>query len=460
MEYGVECMKKWFLSFVLLMLVLPLLSGCGETEAEPVVTTQQLRIGILSDIHSNTAPVYDPLERVEKALRFFKEKGVDGIMITGDLLDSGDAYSIMQLQDVWLDVFPNNINDLTGERVEPLFVYGNHDEMMVLDRYWFDGIGSEYEDAWIKEIKGYQFVGVHYTQENGTLVQKLLSQAQALSADKPFFFAQHIPMANTVVGGYSSYGGHVIPIHDILKKSYNCVVFSGHTHVPITDERSIWQSTSKKDPQFTAVNCGTMFYGFLKDFCNIEINGDPYRTQQGIYMVVDGSVVTLERYSLTDIELTYENGVASIDSSKAKTIGVPWVFDAMDKKNRPYDYDDRAEAAGKPVFPEGGQLEITELTSEGLTLTIPAAQVDAPEGYSDVVQSYYIEIADTASGEVVQTLEVASSYHIDTEPERLNQPVTTFVRGLEAGKEYTISVCARECYQKSSDPIVITVTVP
>ena len=143
----------------------------------------------------------------------------------------------------------NNVNDLTGESVEPMFIYGNHDEGLIQEQIWFTEMGSEYEDAWIKEIKGYQFVGVHYTKEDETIVQKLLEQAKGKSTDKPFFFAQHVPAANTVIGGYDVYGGNEIPVQDTLQRSYNCVVFTGHTHLPITDERAIWQSSGKKDAQ-------------------------------------------------------------------------------------------------------------------------------------------------------------------------------------------------------------------
>ncbi len=457
-------MKKIICSILCIMMLMAWMVsavGCKEAEpqaTEPVVTTNLLRIGILSDTHSNTSPAFKPLERLEKALRFFKEKGVDGVMITGDLLDSGDKVSLMDLQDVWLEVFPNNQNDLTGERVEPLFVYGNHDEVLVEEEFWFDEIGSEYEEAWIKEIKGYQFVGVHYTKENGMQVQKLLEQAKEKSTDKPFFFAQHVPAAGTVIGGYSNYGGNVIPVQETLKKSYNCVVFTGHTHLPITDERAIWQSNSKKNPQCTVVSCGTLHYGFLKDFSKLEINGDQHATQQGMYMVVDGSQVTLERYSFSDMELTYENGVGKIDSTQAKMIGSPWTFDAMQQKKRPYDYEDRAEAAQQPVFPENATLEVSELTTSSLTLTVPAASVGAPEGFSDVVQSYYAEIIDPQSGEVLKTVEIAAPYHIDREPVHLDVPVTIKVTGLDAATEYTVHVYARECYQVASEPLSLQVT--
>ena len=455
-------MKKFISGILVLasLLLMITMSGCSEKN-EPVVTTHLLRIGILSDTHINADTRHNMYERLEKALMFFKQKGVDGVLITGDLQDQFDLESgkdaIAELQDIWQQVFPNNINDLTGEPVEPMFIYGNHDEALVEAQYWFDGIGSEYEDAWIKEIKGYQFVGVHYTKESGTLTQKLLKQAQEASGEKPWFFAQHVPMKDTVIGGMGSYDGHRFPIQSAVKKSSNCVVFTGHTHIPITDERCIWQPGSKRDAQCTVISCGTQHYSYLKDFSELEINGDDHQTQQGMYMIVDGSQVTLERYSFTDMELTYSNGVGQINMDDAKMIGVPWVFDASQKENRVYDYEHRAEAAQQPEFPEGAALEITELTETTVTVKIPAATVEAPEGFSDLVQSYYVELIDTATGEVVKTAEVAAPYHIDTEPSNLNQPVTVKLNGLESEKAYTLMVYARECYQKASEPLTIEV---
>ena len=440
-----------------MLVVACITTGCTKKD-EPVVTTPLLRIGILSDTHINADTRYSMYDRLEKALMFYKQKGVDGILITGDLQDNrtsaAEAMSAMEeFQDIWLRVFPNNVNDLTGEYVEPMFIYGNHDKSLVEAEYWFDGIGSEYEDAWIKEIKGYQFVGAHFTKEEDALVQKYLEQAKTSSADKPFFYVQHAPMANTVVGGASSYDGVVIPNQDSILRSHNCVVLTGHTHVPLTDERAIWQSNSKKAAQYTVVSCGTTHYSYLRDFSDLEINGDAHQTQQGLYMVVDGSQVSLERYSFTDLELTYADGVALINMSDVKLIGKPWMFDATQKNDRPYDYQTRVDHAQQPVFPEDAALEITDLTSDSFVITIPAATVGAPEGFSDLVQSYYVEVVNTATGETVTSKEIAAPYHIDTDPVRLNQAVTIKLTGFIPGAEYIVYAYARECYQKFSEPI-------
>ena len=159
-------MKKravsWFcLAVMLVSLCGGLLSGCdfkgGKNVPQNVVTTPLLRIGILSDIHVSRSVWGDQQhERLEKALLFFKEKGVDGVLIAGDLQENTDftvaSENIEEVVDIWFNVFPDNTNDLTGEHVEPLFIYGNHDIGLVEAEYWPERLG-EYEPAWIKEIK-------------------------------------------------------------------------------------------------------------------------------------------------------------------------------------------------------------------------------------------------------------------------------------------------------------------
>ncbi len=436
-----------------------LLSGCGGEKE--VITTNLLRVGILSDIHVGFHSSSQQSDRLEKALLFYKNKGVDAIMIAGDLQEFSDAGKaigwIEEVADIWFRVFPDNKNDLTGERVEPLMIYGNHDVGLVEAEYWPERFG-EYTDAWIKEIKGYQFVGAHYTKEDTDLAKTLVGKAEALSEDKPFFFCQHQPVMDTVLGESEGLLGTGVPMYDVLRSYENCVVFSGHTHIPITDERSIWQTNSKKGARFTAVNCSTINYGWLKSYSTMDINGCADDTQQGMYMIVDGPNVTLERYSFFDLELIYDKESVSIDMSKVEQIGAPWVFDATQKKNRPYDYDTRALEAYKPEFPADAALDVSSVGTSIVNIFVPAATVDAPEGYSDLIQSYYAEAIDVLTGEVVATAEVATEHHVDIDERRLQNEVFLGMEGLTPNTTYEIRVYARECYQVSSEPLIAQVT--
>ena len=170
------------------------------------------------------------------------------------------------------------------------------------------------------------------------------------------------------------------------------------------------------------------------------------------------NVYTFDHYqtdksSFTDMEMTYLEGVATINMEAAQLIGVPWTFDALQTKKRPYDPENRAIKAHQPVFAEDAVLTFVEITSTGAVVTIPPATVTAPEGYSDVVQSYYVEVVDPTTGEVIKIAEIAAPYHIDDSQERLNQPVTLTITDLTPNTQYTILAYARECYQKASQPL-------
>ena len=457
---------SWLLTTVLLVsLMATLMTGCSKEVAnvqQPVVTTPLLRIGILSDVHLSRSVWGDQQhDRLEKALLVYRQKGVDGILIAGDLQENTDAATAMtnieEFTDIWFSVFPNNTNPLTREHVEPLFIYGNHDVGLVNAEYWPDRLGT-YEEAWHKEVKGYQFVGAHYTMEWSETAANLVGKAEALSEDKPFFYVQHQPMKGTLYNcneGLQGTGGALL---DIMQGFENCVVFSGHTHIPITDERSIWQTDKKKGCRFTAVNCATTNYAYIKND-GLDINGDADETQQGMYMVVDGSIVTLERYSFANMKIQYnEDGTNSVDINQVSSLGAPWVFDALQKKKRPYDYETRFQQAQQPVFAEGAALDVGSVGTTYANVFIPPATVGAEEGFSDLVQSYYIEAIDPETGEVVSTSQVASEYHVDISPERLNKEVYIGIDGLEPGKTYILNAYARECYQKASEPLTVEIT--
>ncbi len=447
--------KSFLLAAVLVFGAL-VLFGCGNEKE--VITTSQLRVGILSDVHIGFHSAYDQSDRLEKALMFYREKGVDAVIIAGDLQEhtgSNEAYTwIEEFVDVWFRVFPENKNILTGEHVEPMFIYGNHDTTLIKDEYWPEELG-EYQDSWIKEVKGYQFVGAHYTRESAA--QTLVDRADVLTEDKPFFYIQHLPVKGTLYNaneGLMNAGNH---IYDTIRGYENLVVFTGHTHIPITNERNIWQSSKKKLPRFTTVSCGTLNYGWLKDCDDLDINGDADATQQGLYMVVDGSAVTISRYSFADMQLDYDKENTYIDITQAKVIGADWVFDACDKKDNTYDYDDRAMKTNPPEFAEGAAIDVGASGTTYVNLFIPPATVEAPEGFSDLVVAYYVEALDE-NEEVVSTAKVATSYHVDNDPDNFDGETFLGLEGLEPGKTYTVKVYAEECYGVRSEPLIAQVT--
>ena len=457
MKQKIRRLFSLFLSMVMLLTLMCPAMGILVSAEQPAAEAADLRVGILSDVHLGyhwDKEVQTP--RFKKALTAFKNMGVDAIVISGDLQDV-DGEGTMEEQKAWMaefaatwfEVFP------AGSGVEPVFIYGNHDVDLIAAKYWPSSLG-EYADAFIKEVKGYQFVGVNNGKEDLAVVDEYIAQAAAASEGKPFFYVQHCPLYETVAYSdyYSAYSQSFRGAgHQNLKNYSNAVAFHGHTHVPLTDERSIWQGDDWSEGKYTAINAATLNYAgpyarvSETNTTIVDVNGRdiPHtQTQQGMYMTVSGSEVTIDRYSF------YEDAPVKI--------GATWSFDACDENDRPYTYDGRYAAAAAPVFAEGAAITVDNVTENSVTVSFPAASLST-DGNGDMIQSYLAEVVDPVTGKVVASNAILTEYHIDNST-RFADSYIVCVTGLEQGRTYNVNVYAREFFQKKSAPLTETVTTP
>ena len=306
-----------------------LLAGCRLGDAA-ALGEPDLRFGVLSDVHLKDPGDEDTLV---VAFEYFRDRGVDAVVIAGDIADTGRVSELQRCADAWERVFPGD-RGLGGRHVEKLFVYGNHDiwgytwkigkheykndparlrrEVIGLDpaapaRVWEEVFHEPYSDFWIKYVKGYAFVGAHWTKKDqfDGLGDFLKAHAKELDPAKPFFYTQHSHPGGTCIGPWV-WGHDNGASTRALSKYPNAVTFSGHSHTPLTDERSVWQGA------FTSVNTSSLRYctslyplrenGWPNDF---GFRGDrrkrlmePLRdagTRQGMLVSVYGGELAIER---------------------------------------------------------------------------------------------------------------------------------------------------------------------
>ena len=101
--------------------------GCrslGIFGPEPNIT-----FGVISDLHITTP---ESTATFRRALAYFRDRGVDAVVVTGDLSDWGLRSGLKYVADTWYDVFPND-RAPDGRKVEKIFCTGNHD----YDGYWY-----------------------------------------------------------------------------------------------------------------------------------------------------------------------------------------------------------------------------------------------------------------------------------------------------------------------------------
>lgn len=149
----------------------------------------RLRIGIVSDVHLGAEGEESALEN---ALSHFRAAGVDGVVVPGDIAHHGRLDQLRIFARCWYSAFPDGKGS-DGRKVEPLFIYGNHDidgfkcpknEARFKDspgrlaaeaigygdnraRFWREVFHEDFAPIWMKNVKGYTFIGAHWNRANG-----------------------------------------------------------------------------------------------------------------------------------------------------------------------------------------------------------------------------------------------------------------------------------------------------
>lgn len=331
-----------------------------------------LVLGVVSDIHvikgpGNFGKCGDTVQ-FERALRWFDAQGADGVIVAGDMADSGLVEQLECVGEAWFRVFPGG-RAADGRKVEQLFVYGNHDfryhdKKDMADRdirrdpaaAWKHVFHEEYAPIWFKEVKGYQFVGAHWSLHLGKagegipeVVDWFRDHATEIRRDRPFFFIQHCHPKDTVYGadawcpdkGYATRALSAFP---------NAIAFSGHSHASLTDERSIWQGA------FTSIGASSLRYGGY---------ADSYSQRQGMLVkVYDDRVVIVRRDFLHEISL-----------------GDDWVFPLpVGDGKRPFDFELRKAAGTAPEFPVNAKLSV-EPHKNGWLVLIPESNASRTRAF-------------------------------------------------------------------------------
>ena len=329
----------------------------------------KLRIGILSDIHITGKENTDVFQHT---LEYFRDQDVDGVLMAGDLADWGFDYQLQEVANTWYRVFPKD--KANGHKVEKLFIYGNHDidayawgvgqqhgmsdedckrEAIGLHREktWKKCFKEDFKPVYMKTVKGYHFIGGHWQNGNNMpgLKELLDANREKLSDGKPFFYFQH-PHLRYTCNGDDVWGHDGGETTQLLSQFPNAVAFSGHSHMPLGDDRDLWQGA------FTSIGTSSLSYqcligareNTLLDGENRKVpsqmpNMSTSNGKQGMLMCVYDNCITLERR-----EFVYDQPVAD-----------NWIIPLPLGKGEPLSFANRARTAKVPEFGANDKVTIT-----------------------------------------------------------------------------------------------------
>ena len=435
-----------------------LAAGCRSTA---IFGKPELVFGVVSDIHITTP---NSCALFESSLRYFRRRGVDAVMAPGDLTDWGLRSSLVLVKETWDKVF-------AGSEVVPLFATGNHDydgwwygdmtmEMhangysedealskLGLAENWEEILGEKFAPIRCRTVKGYDFISGEWGGNIG-LGKWMEENGSRLSRTKPFFYFQHVPIQGTTSD--SNYMTGDDEIRSVLNNYPNCVSFTGHKHRPFIDERSIWQG------EFTAISTPSLSYsGTMSGYENGGglRNGKatqtmpivPYRRDlrggQGYLVNVWPDKIAIER----------------IDLEEETSDAPEWVI-PLATGEKPFAPANREKEIPVPEFPAGAQCALRTINTDNrigkwtiaMECVFPSAKM--PDGHR--VFDYEIKAVPKDGSEPLVKRFISPAFAKLAKYEPLRQRFWFDVAELPQDREYVIEVRARNCFGKSSRPIV------
>ena len=353
-------------------------------------------------------------------------QNLDALVMAGDLTNSGtpeefdkfwSAVSAAKRDDTqFLGVVAKNHDGWNMSRKELRAYYGNltgetADFHKVINGFHFIGLSASDTD------------GVHYSDEQLAWLRAQLDTAVAEAPDKPVFFIHHEHNRGTVYGSSTFDGWGIKYFKKILSDYPQVVDFSGHSHYPLNDPRSIWQG------KYTAIGTGAIYYSeFTID--DIRAYDPPDCEDTATYWLVEVN----------------ENGdlhLRGMDILAEEQLCEYTIKNPADSNNRDFTPAKLKAASKAPVFAPDAAIT-TAVNEDGTrSVTVPAAQ--STDGTPVVLYRLTVK---TSYGLTAEKQWYLPHYHVADGEET----ITFMVSGLAKGR-YKLSVTAETAYGVKSEPV-------
>jgi hypothetical protein len=429
----------------------------------PSDETGRITFGALGDIHNNWA-------ELDEAFAFWREQDVDSTLFVGDLTNNATAAEFQGLRDTL---------DRSQQGLPVIASLGNHDVGSNLSGYnlFQSTLGQAPNADYV--MNGYHFITVSPgsgplneetmfpSNSNGsdyayaaTWLETRLAAAVAENPELPIFVLVHSPLRCTHYVSNEWYGtglatGCGDDFQSLFEAYPQAVVWGGHIHTPNHISSSIWQGVEGAGG-FTTVNAPPLAY---YEFERGVANTDPYSkvvsdstpddagdNRETAIVEVTGSRVTIKTYDL--LANAWEDQV--------------WTWDVKDSIDESLAFeqrfplgDARADKTSAPVWPAGAAVTVSDASQTEAMVTFGQAQV-APNEVGDIVHKYRYEVADTATGKVVNTFTQWSGFYRIPMPAERNH----IVWNLEPGNEYEVRITPINTWGKEGAPLTTTFATP
>lgn len=364
-------------------------------------------------------------QKVSRALEVLlkEQPHLDAIIVVGDITESGTAEEYQQTQKLFAHL---------PASVDTYFVMGNRDRMTDIappnGKTNFENILNQKINQYI-EIKGYPFIFLnvsssqepYYSDVDQDFLIRSLTHATKRQNKKPIFVFAHVPAHNTVYGSGLDEGWGSPQLFDILKDFPQAVVFSAHSHYPISDERSIYQK------YFTGINVGATSFTILEEGYSQEET--PYKNY-----AADAIIATVKR--------NHDVILKRIDAIKGGKIKYDWVLKAPHNM-RSFTYNKNRDNRS-PEFAVDDKIKISNIEDYQCDIEFPQATDN------DMVHHYVVDIITGKDDYVYQRYTMLSLFHLH---QAMPQTLHWKAEGLKDDTTYKVRIIAMDSSGNASQPL-------
>lgn len=394
--------------------------------------TPVMRFIATSDVHYKDEPTVER-ERMEKAIvntyKYSENhptyKKLDAIAVVGDFANKGTP---TQMQ-----CFKDSLDKLLKEETKVIISIASHE-------FGFDGeegaikrlkeiFGSEPDNHEV--INGFHFIststtkGTRFSKEKIDWMGEKLKIAAAEDRKKPIFVFQHPHPTSTVYGSILWGEDEFIPT---LMNYPQVIDFSGHSHAPINDPRSIHQK------HFTSLGTGTMSYFELDEFDKVYGTVPPNSKEAAQLLIVE--VDKDNRVRIMPYDVITENFFPQV-----------WKIDEPSNPDSFIYTDDRYRTDLKPYFKDNTKIEVTEIDETSCNLTFEQAEIENRDIETEYVNGYDITLRYKDNGFIAKKFSIWSEYYFYNMPESLSHKI----EDLSPETEYEVTVKANSFWRTVSD---------
>ena len=387
--------------------------------------TPVMRFLITSDSHITTIGDVQTT-RLEKMIKLgyriaegdTEYNGLDAILIAGDVTDMGTKIAFNSIKAAVVPVLKEGTQFLAT-------VSTSHDDRTLgKESLRLYSQIMEQETDFHRVINGFHFIGIsastiegeHYSEYQKVWLREQLDAAVADDPAKPVFVLQHEHISDTVYGSSSFEGWGMPDFAEILKDYPQVVDFSGHSHYPINDPRSIWQG------EYTALGTGGLYYAEITVDDVKTVHPDGYRFTSTFWVVeIDAD----NRIRLRAVDLLAQEYLCE------------YILDGI--TDRSYTPEKQLERSKPPVFKSGTQVKIRS----------GKAVFNAAESADGMPIFIYRAFAVDAEGNRTPIGKTTPKYFRYDVPDK----VKIKLENLPEGK-FTLEIVAENCYGIQSEPLI------